>query len=136
MPCALKSPDMLLRLPSGFGTAAEIPAACASATSATATPPSRSSGITAKFGRVSGGREFAIEAMSPTVSTSMCAIATTAVTTTRAIRIAKDLNGLMKWNTAHTATVPAATATVVGCHRPICASESMNLPIVLPLCGL
>ena len=44
--------------------------------------------------------------MSPTVSTLICAIATTAVTTTRAIRIAKDLNGLMKWNTAHTATVP------------------------------
>ena len=42
----------------------------------------------------------------------------------------------MKWNTAHTATVPAATATAVGCHRPMCASESMNLPIVLPLCGL
>ena len=122
-PARLKSPDMLLRLPSGFGTAAEIPAACASATSATATPPSRSSGITAKFGRVSGGREFAIEAMSPTVSTSMCAIATTAVTTTRAIRIAKDLSGLMKWNTAHTATVPPATATAVGFHRPICGQR-------------
>ena len=43
-PWAVKSPDMLLRLPSGFGTAAEIPAACASATRATATPP------TSKFG--------------------------------------------------------------------------------------
>ena len=36
-PCAMKSTDMLGRLPSGFGTAADIPAACASATSATAT---------------------------------------------------------------------------------------------------
>ena len=44
-PWAVKSPDMLLRLPSGFGTAAEIPAACASATRATATPPTSSSGI-------------------------------------------------------------------------------------------
>jgi hypothetical protein len=41
-PWAVKSPDMLLRLPSGFGTVAEIPAACASATSATATPPTSS----------------------------------------------------------------------------------------------
>ena len=57
-PWAMKSPDMLVRLPSGLGTAAEIPAACASATSATATPPTSSSGITAKFGTVSGGRAF------------------------------------------------------------------------------
>ena len=74
--------------------------------------------------------------MSPTVSTSMCAMATTAVTTTRASSIAKDFSGLMKWNTAHTATVPAATATAVGCQRPMWASASMNLPMVLPLCGL
>ena len=78
----------------------------------------------------------AIEAMSPTVSTSMCAIATTAVTTTSASSVANDLNGLMKWNTAHTATVPAATATAAAATAPIWANESMNLPIVLSLCGL
>jgi hypothetical protein len=95
-PCAKKSRDMLGRLPSGLGTAAEIPAACASATSATATPPTMSSGIAAKFGSTSGGSEFAIAAMSPTVSTSICAMDTTAVTTTSASRIANDSSGLMK----------------------------------------
>lgn len=77
-PWAVKSPDMLLRLPSGFGTAAEMPAACASATSATASPPTSNSGITAKFGTVSGGSEFEIDAISPTVSTSTRPMATTA----------------------------------------------------------
>jgi hypothetical protein len=85
---------------------------------------------------VSGGNEFEIVAMSPTVSTSMCAIATTAVTTTSASKTANDFSGLMKWNTAHAATAPAATASAAGCHRLIWASASTNLPIVLPLCGL
>ncbi|CDP89677.1 hypothetical protein BN975_05539 [Mycolicibacterium farcinogenes] len=95
-PWARKSPFILVRLPSGLGTAAEIPAAWASATSATATPPTSSSGIAAKFGTVTGGSAFAIDAMSPTVSTSMWATATTAVTTTRASSVANDSSGLMK----------------------------------------
>ena len=132
----MKSTDMLGRLPSGFGTAADIPAACASATSATATPPSNSSGTTAKFGTVNGGNELDMDAISPTVSTSIWAMATIAVTTTRASKMANDSSGLMRWNTNHTATVPSVTATAVGCHNPMCANASMNLPIVLPLIGL
>ena len=87
--------------------------------------------MAAKFGIDRGGSEFVIEAISPTVSTSTRATATTTVTTTSASRMANDFSGLMKWNTAQIATVPAATATAIGCHSPIWASVSKNLPIVL-----
>ena len=57
-PCATKSRDVLGRLPSGFGTAAEMPAACARPTSATASPPPSSPGIASKFGNTKGGKRI------------------------------------------------------------------------------
>ena len=95
-PWATKSLFVLGRVPSGFGTAAEMPAAWASPTSATASPPASSSGMAAKLGISNGGSAFGMDAMSPTVSTSTARTETAAVTTTSAMSVAKASSGLMK----------------------------------------
>jgi hypothetical protein len=74
--------------------------------------------------------------MSPTVSTSECNRATATVTTTSAISVANASSGLTNLNTAHTATVPTATRHGANCQAPMWAKASMNLRIVLWLCGL
>ncbi len=130
-PWATKSPLVFGRLPSGFGTAAEMPAAWASPTSATANPPANSSGMAAKLGSCNGGSAFGMDAMSPTVSTSTVMSDTTAVTRASATSVAKACRGLIKWNTAHTATVATATRHGADCQEPMCAKASMNLPMVL-----
>jgi len=68
-PWARKSPEALWRLPSGFGTAAEMPAACARATSDTAIAPTTSFGATVTSGNTGAGRLRGMVAMSPTFST-------------------------------------------------------------------
>ena len=74
--------------------------------------------------------------MSPTVSTLTWKTLTTAVTITSATSVDSDATRLISRNTAHTATVAAATATVGPSHDPRWASELMSLPTVLLPDGL
>ena len=120
-----------MRLPSGFGTAANIPAACASATSATVDTADEQLGMAAKSETPSTGKGTGRWTRYPPPS-PLDGMATTAVTTTSASSVANDPSGLMRWKTDHTATVAGATATAAGCHSPICANASMKLPMVLP----
>lgn len=135
MPWAVKSFEASERDPSGFATAALMPAAWARATSATATAPVARAGIVLMSGRVNGGSDRGTVAMSETSCTSVPRSATGTLTTTRAMRVASAFSGLKRRARSHTATVAAETSTVSGCHWPMCVNASMNLPTVLWLGG-
>ncbi len=135
-PCARKSAEASVRVPSGFGTVVPIPAACASATSAIATAPVSRCGRALTSGTENGGRDRGIFAMSLTSSTSTPNIALPALTTIRAMSVAYDSNCLMNLKTAQTATVASVTSTAGTLQAPMWAMASTTLAMVLCRVGL
>ena len=104
-PCAMKSPETLVREPSGLGTAAPMPAACASATSATATAPDTRCGTADRSGSTGAGNMLGMLPMSPTFSTSSPSTPTPMLTTSSAIRVAIARSRRTACAAAQTATV-------------------------------
>lgn len=134
-PWARKSPEASVREPSGFGTAAPIPAAWASAMIAIARPPDASAGSAARSGRVSGGSSRSTAAMSETSSTSVPMRVAATETTRSARRVAVRRRRLKRESTSQAATVAPATAAVGPSQSGTCRSASMIFPIVLWDCG-